>query len=237
LNANANTAPDPTALPVSIDIVSDVVCPWCFLGKRRLDRAIAASDVPVAVKWRPYQLDPTIPPEGKDRRRYLEDKFGKDGRIEAAHERLNELGRAAGIAFDFNAIKLSPNTLDAHRLIRWAASKSVGEGAQDVLAEKLFSLYFEQGANIGDHAVLTDAAEASGMDRAIVAGLLASDVDRAAVEEEIHAAQRMGVTGVPCFIIEGRYAIMGAQEPETLADALRQVAQMRAKGEMGTETP
>lgn len=218
----------PAAEAVSIDIVSDVMCPWCYIGKRRLDKAVELSGVDVAVHWRPYQLDPTLPPEGRDRRAYLEAKFGGPERAQAIYDRVREAGRDNGIAFDFNAIRVSPNTLDAHRVIRWAAN--AGDGVQSKLAERLFRLYFEEGANIGDREVLADAAAACGMERDIVADLLASGLDRDKVEAEIAVAQRMGVTGVPCFILEGRYAIMGAQEPAALADALKQVAGMKAAG-------
>jgi predicted DsbA family dithiol-disulfide isomerase len=220
---------------VQIDIVSDVMCPWCYIGMKRLDKAVERSRVDVAVHWRPYQLDPTLPPEGKDRKQYLEHKFGGPERAQAIYDRVREAGRDDGIAFDFNAIRVSPNTLDAHRVLRWAAN--AGEGVQSKLAERLFRLYFEEGANIGNRDVLADAAAECGMERAIVADLLASGLDRDKVEAEIAVAQRMGVTGVPCFIIEGRYAIMGAQEPETLADALKQVAEMKAKGQMRTQMP
>ena len=106
--------------PLTIDVISDVVCPWCFIGKRRLEKAIAASEVPLAIRWRPYQLDATIPPEGKDRRAYLEAKFGSAERIKQLHENVAAAGAAEGIPFAFDKIKVSPNTLDAHRLIRWA---------------------------------------------------------------------------------------------------------------------
>jgi len=216
---------------ISVDVISDVVCPWCFLGQKRLDIAIAeAGDVDVLVHWRPFQLDPTIPPEGKDRKRYMIDKFGSEERIRPAQERLQALGEAVGIDFAFDAIKISPNTLDAHRVIRWAGT--AGEAVQNRLTRRLFKLYFEEGANIGDHAVLISAARESGMDAALVETLLATDADANAVRGEIETAQRMGVTGVPCFLLEGKYAVMGAQESSVIADAIRQVAAAKARGEL-----
>jgi predicted DsbA family dithiol-disulfide isomerase len=157
-------------------------------------------------------------------------KFGSEDRIREIHARIEPLGAAEGIAFDFDAITVSPNTLDAHRLIRWAAAN--GEDVQGRLVRLLFSLYFEQGRNIGDHAVLIAAAREAGMDSAVVETLLPTDADTEAVRNEIATASRMGVTGVPCFLLERRYAVMGAQDTDTLADAIRQVAAAKARGEL-----
>ena len=216
---------------ITIDVVSDVVCPWCFIGQKRLDKAVEdLPEIDVGVRWRPFQLDPTIPPEGRSRRDYLMAKFGDRKRIEDMHRNISEAGLAEGISFDFDAIKISPNTLDAHRLIRWAASS--GPEAQNRVARRLFQLYFEEGANIGDRQVLADAAAECGMDRAVVETLLAGNADTADVRDEIETAARMGVTGVPCFLIEGRYAVMGAQPSDALANAIRQVAEAKARGEL-----
>ena len=207
--------------PLAVDVVSDVVCPWCYLGKRRLDAAVAAtSELDVEVRWRPYQLDPSIPPEGRDRRAYMAAKFPDAAQLEAAHERLRELGRQVGIDYRFEAIERSPNTLDAHRLIRWATV----EGVQAEVVERLFALYFVEGADIGRHAVLAAAAGDAGMDAGVALRLLGGDADRQEVLDEIATAQRIGVTGVPCMIIDSRYAVMGAQETASIAAALRQVA-------------
>lgn len=212
---------------VTVDVVSDVVCPWCYIGQKRLERAIAAvPDLDVEVRWRPYQLDPTIPAEGKDRQQYMIDKFGSEERIAEIHERIEGLGKDEGIDFAFDRIKVAPNTLDAHRVIRWAGA--AGNGIQNELVRRLFSLNFEQGRNIGDPAVLIDAARDSGMDEAVVMTLLPTDADRAEVQNEIATASRMGITGVPCFLLESKYAVMGAQDTATLADALRQVAAEKA---------
>jgi predicted DsbA family dithiol-disulfide isomerase len=216
---------------ISVDVVSDVVCPWCFIGQKRLDSAIGkVPEVDVEVRWRPYQLDPTIPAEGKDRKRYMLDKFGSEERIRQIHDRIEPLGAAEGINFAFDAIKVAPNTLDAHRLIRWAGA--AGEDVQNRLVRRLFKLNFEEGQNLGDHTVLVDAAREAGMDAAIVETLLPTDADVEAVKSEMATAQRMGITGVPCFLREGKYAVMGAQDTETLADAIRQVAAAKARGEL-----
>jgi predicted DsbA family dithiol-disulfide isomerase len=199
---------------VNIDIVSDVVCPWCYLGKNRLDQAIAnvAGEVHVAIQWRPYQLNPDLPPEGVDHKRHLAAKLGDQA--------------AVGIAFDFDAVKTSPNTLDAHRLIRWAATS--GPDAQAEVVRLLFKANFEEGKNVGDHAVLLDIAEQAGLDRPVIGALLPSDADKDAVRQEIDLAREMGVSGVPCFILEQQYAVMGAQSVEVLTNALREIAAMKA---------
>jgi predicted DsbA family dithiol-disulfide isomerase len=218
---------------ITIDVVSDVVCPWCYVGQKRLERAIVAlPEIAVDVRWRPFQLDPTIPPEGKDRRKYLLDKFGSEERIRQMHQRLEGIGAEEGIDFNFAAIKVSPNTLDAHRVIRWAGT--AGEGLQNRLVQRLFALNFEEGANLGDHSVLIGAARDAGMDVSIMEALLPTDADRDNVTNEIATAARMGVQGVPCFLIEARYAVMGAQDAEILADAIRQVAAAKARGELET---
>lgn len=216
---------------VTVDVVSDVVCPWCFMGQKRLDKAVASlADIDVEVRWRPFQLDPTIPPDGKERRAYMLAKFGSEERIREIHARIEPLGAAEGIAFDFGAIKVSPNTLDAHRVIRWSAT--AGNDVQNLLVRDLFSLYFEQGKNIGDRSILIDAAIRAGMDPSVVESLLPTDADVEAVQGEIAMASRMGITGVPCFLLEQKYAVMGAQDVETLADAIRQVTTAKQRGEL-----
>jgi len=216
---------------ITVDVVSDVVCPWCFMGQKRLDKAVASlADIEVEVRWRPFQLDPTIPPEGKERRAYMLAKFGSEERIRQIHARIEPLGEAEGIAFDFGAIKVSPNTLDAHRVIRWAAT--AGNEVQNRLVRDLFSLYFEQGQNIGDRTILAATATRAGMDASVIETLLPSDADVEAVQNEIAMASRMGITGVPCFLLEQKYAVMGAQDTGTLVDAIRQVAGAKQRGEL-----
>lgn len=218
---------------VHLDIVSDVMCPWCYIGKRRLEKALDQIDgVEVDIRWRPYQLDPTLPKEGRDRRQYLEAKFGGPERAKEIYGRVEQAGADEGLAFNFGAIAVSPNTIDAHRVIRWSAND--GDAVQDKLVERLFELYFMEGANIGDHSVLIAAAEAAGMDGPVVAALLATNEDVDAVTQEIATAQQMGVTGVPCFIIDNKYAVMGAQEPGHIAGAIKQAAEMKQVGAPGS---
>ena len=195
-----------------LDIHSDVVCPWCYLGAANLLKALGARQGahPFAIAWHPFQLDPSIPPEGLDRGAYMRAKFGDGERIAEAHARLEALGREAGIAFRFDRIARAPNTLDAHRLIRWAAPDEL----QTRTAMALFRRYFEDGEDVSDAGVLRAAAEEVGLDGAAIARLLAGDADRDAVQGEARAAAEMGIEGVPTFIVAGRYAVSGAQPPE-----------------------
>ena len=175
---------------MKIDVVSDTVCPWCFIGKRRLQRAIAMRpEMEFDVRWRPYRLDPTIPPEGVDRKAYLRAKFGDSPNTAARGEAIRTEGAGDGIAFAFDKIERSPNTLDSHRLIRWAG----GAGVQDDVVEKLFDAYFVEGRNIGDRAVLTDIAAKSGMDAALVGELLDRGAESDLVEQEDRLAHEMGI--------------------------------------------
>lgn len=211
--------------PLTIDVVSDVMCPWCFIGKRRLEKALSqAGDVRVEVKWHPFQLDPTLPAEGKERAKYLTEKFGSQERAAQIYAPIVEAGEAEAIPFAFHKILKSPNTLNAHRLIRWAGI----EGVQDQVVERLFTLYFIEGADLSDPAVLVAAATSAGMDGAVVSRLLSTDADLAETEADVVHAQAIGVTGVPCFILAGKYAISGAQPAEVLEGAIRKVAQENA---------
>jgi predicted DsbA family dithiol-disulfide isomerase len=203
---------------MKVDVVSDVVCPWCFVGKRRLEAALASTDgSAVAVRWRPFQLDPTIPPQGLERRAYMRAKFRDDARLADVHARLRAIGAEVGIEFDFDAISRSPNTLDAHRLIRWAAAS----GVQEEVVEGLFSAYFEHGRDIGDRTVLTEIAAECGMDAEAVGRQFAGNDGVDAIRNEIAEAQEIGVTGVPFFIFASRLAVSGAQSAEVLARALQ----------------
>ena len=206
---------------LTVHVVSDVVCPYCYLGKRRLERALAlAAEVDVVVRWRPYRLDPTIPPEGIDREEYMTAKFGSLAAIEPAHQRLVESGRAEGIDYRFERIRRAPDTVNAHRLARWA----VPSGRQGAMVERLFAAYFTEGRDVGNLEVLATLAGEVGLDPVAVAARLASDEDRDAVIAEIDNAYRIGVTGVPCFILDRRYGVVGAQSVETLVSAIRQTA-------------
>lgn len=204
--------------PITIDVVSDVVCPWCYVGKHRLEQALALlPDRNFAVFWRPFQLDATIPKEGLARQTYLERKFGPE-RLKDLHKPLIEIGKAEGIHFAFDKITRSPNTLDAHRLLRWAQDA----GRQNQMADRLFALYFTEGADIGDRNVLTKAAADVGLDATLVADLLGTGADLDPVIDEINAAQKMGISGVPTFIFAGRFAISGAHPAETIKKAIEQ---------------
>jgi predicted DsbA family dithiol-disulfide isomerase len=216
---------------LTIDVVSDVVCPWCYLGEKRLEAALADESGPVAVRWRPYQLDPTIPAGGLDRAEYMENKFGKSGRLQSVHDNLTRLGAEVGVPFAFDQIKRSPNTLDAHRLIRWSASA----GLQEKVVDRLFKAYFVEGRDIGDRAVLIEIAGQCGLDAKLVEKLLAEGADADLVRQEIEQAQAMGVSGVPFFILAGRIGVPGAQEPSVLRRAIAQARQ--AMREPANEAP
>ncbi|MBN8995643.1 MAG: DsbA family oxidoreductase [Rhizobiales bacterium] len=206
--------------PLVIDVVSDVVCPWCYLGKRRLERAIAlvpATDI--VVRWHPFQLDPTIPPGGLDRTEYMKAKFGDLSRVDAIHDRLIAFGKEEGVDYRFDAIKRAPNTLDAHRLVHWAPVDR-----QDALVEALFRANFTEGRDVGDPAVLAEIGSQHGLDREATLARLATDEDLGAIRGAIAEAQRIGVTGVPCFIVGGRYAVMGAEQPQVIASAIEKAA-------------
>ncbi len=198
-----------------IDVFSDVVCPWCFVGKRRLEQALAQAKLEDAeIHWHAFQLNPDLPPEGVDRHSYLESKFGP-GALERIHARLDEVGKSAGIDFQFDKIQRSPNTLDAHRLL-WLAG---AQGKQDALKEALLEAYFMEGRDVGDHAVLTDIASQVGLEGDIPAWL-ASDAGKHEVQEDLAQAARLQISGVPFFIFEGRIALSGAQPPEVFLQAL-----------------
>lgn len=216
---------------ITIDIVSDVVCPWCYLGKARLEKALAevADEVAVDINWRPYQLNPDYPPEGVDQQKALAEKLGGKANMDRAHETLTSLGKEVGIDFDFAAIKIGPNTMDAHRLLLWAHTE--GREIQDKVVTALFKANFEEGKNVGDHAVLLDIAEKAGLDKEMIARLLASDADREMIVTEIDSAKQMGVNGVPFFIFEHQYAVSGAQTPDVLAGALREIATQKAQAQ------
>lgn len=206
----------PGGEPLAIDVVSDVVCPWCYVGKRRLEQALALrSGVAVEVRFRPFQLDPTIPPGGFDRAEYMAKKF-PPAQLAAAHDRLSEIGREVGIDFHFDRIKRSPNTLDAHRILRWAQPA----GTQVALKEALMRLYFVEGEDIGDPALLARIAGEHGLEESRIAALLASDADKQAVQDEIATAVRIGVSGVPFFIFASKFGVSGAQDAATLADVI-----------------
>jgi predicted DsbA family dithiol-disulfide isomerase len=202
---------------MQIDVISDTVCPWCYIGKRRLARALEMRpEVDFDVQWRPYFLDPNVPAEGVDRRAYMAAKFSDSTRRAAMTEALKAEGAKEGIVFEFDKIERRPSTSDSHRLIRWAATA----GIQDAVVERLFAAYFLEGRDIGDPAVLEFLAADAGMDSLEVAELLAGDTDLANVEREAKLAGEMGITGVPTFIFASKFVLSGAREPEALVQAI-----------------
>jgi predicted DsbA family dithiol-disulfide isomerase len=202
---------------MQIDIVSDTVCPWCFIGKRKLEKALAMRpDIPFDINWRAYRLDPTIPRGGIERRAYMKAKFGDSTRASAITDAIKAAGDAEHIAFAFDRIEKRPDTIDSHRLIRWAASA----GKQTDIVERLFKAYFEEGRDIGDPVVLVDVAREAGMDAALVADLFAKDADRELIEQEDALAHRMGISGVPTFIFANKYLISGAHDADKLVKVI-----------------
>lgn len=205
--------------PLTIDVVSDVVCPWCYVGKRRLEAALALrKDITPEIRWRPFFLDPTVPRAGKPRIDYITGKFGGVDKITPAHERLVGIGKAVGIDFNFAGIEVQPNSLDAHRLISWAQA----EGKADALVENLFAGFFVNGVNLADRASLAAAAARAGMDAAAVSADLASDKDEEIVAKQAQAASASGIGGVPFFVFGGKVAVSGAQESEVISSAMDQ---------------
>jgi predicted DsbA family dithiol-disulfide isomerase len=213
-----------------IDIVSDVICPWCFIGKRRLERALRArGDVDVSLSWRAFQLNPDMPASGMPREAYVVAKFGNMATAARLYATVAETGAAEGIPFAFDRIRRTPNTLDAHRLIRYAAR----HGGAGPLVEALFVAYFVGGRDIGDRETLAGIAAAQGLERAAVDRYLASGAGAAEVLAEDRAARRLGINAVPCFIVDGGYALSGAQEPEfffPLFDLARNAPTAAAEG-------
>ena len=206
---------------VHIDVVSDVVCPWCFIGKRRLEQAIALTpDVEVSINWRPYFLNPWIPREGIDRQTYLETKFGSVERYAVIAERVAAAAAMEGLLYAHDKIGRQPNTLDCHRLILWS------RGATDPgrMKQRLMDLYFAEGADLTDPKVLIQAAVDCGMDGDLVRRLLASDADIDRIENDASAAKEAGIDGVPCFVFGGSVIVTGAQSPEYLASAIERTA-------------
>ncbi|MAM93622.1 DsbA family oxidoreductase [Parvibaculum sp.] len=197
---------------MQLDVVSDTVCPWCYIGKKRLDQALAMhGGEGITLVWRPFQLDASIPEGGVDRKTYMEKKFGSE-RAKSVGNTIREFGEAVGIDFRFDKIERSPNTLDSHRLIRWAGTA----GCQNEMVDILFRRYFEDGEDIGSHDVLIEAAAEAGMDTDIVADLLMKDADKELISQEDALARQMGIQGVPSFVVNSQWVMVGAQEPETL---------------------
>ena len=215
------SASKPSAAALAIDVVSDVVCPWCFIGKRRLEKALALTpDIPVEVRWHPYFLNPWVPREGISREQYLTTKFGSVDRYKGMAQRVAAAAAEEGLTYALDKIARQPNTLDCHRLILWAGNT----GDPGRMKQRLMELYFSEGADLSDPEVLVGAAIVCGMDGGLVRRLLASDADVERVTREAEQAKEAGIDGVPCFILGGLLAVSGAQAPDYLAGAIKRAA-------------
>ncbi len=206
-----------------IDVFSDVICPWCFLGKHQLERAIAEHrNVSIDVHFRPYMLNPDTPREGVSRAEYFTKRFGSNpAALDAAHARLEELGAKVGIRFAFDRAERIPNTMAAHAVARWAAERQL----EAAVVERLFVGYFTEGRDIGHHGTLADIAAEAGLDRNEVLERLASEADFEAVREEADAARSEGITGVPFYVFGERLAVSGAQPPDVLSKVIARATQ------------
>jgi predicted DsbA family dithiol-disulfide isomerase len=213
---------------IRLDIFSDPICPWCYVGKSYLDRALEAhAEHPFEIEWHPFQLNPDMPSEGADRREYLEAKFGGKQNAVAVYSRVEEAAQSAGITINFEAMNRVPNTMDAHRLIHWAGL----EGRKTAMVSALFRAYFRDGKDIGDTATLAALAGDAGMDAALAARLLATTEDRAdIVARDAHARQR-GVNSVPTFVIANQYVLTGAQPVALWAKVIKDLATMNDTGQ------
>ena len=209
---------------IKLDIMSDPICPWCYIGKAHLDRALESEpDHPFAIEWHPFQLNPDMPAEGMDRRAYLEGKFGgKEGAVRA-YAPVVEHAEKAGLKINFEAMQRTPNTLNAHRLIHWAGI----EGRQTAAVSALFTAYFVDARDIGDAEVLADIADGIEMDASVVTRLLATDEDMEDIRKRDAHSREMGINSVPTFIVGGRHAVPGAQPPELWKKVL---AELRNEG-------
>lgn len=207
--------------PVKLDIMSDPICPWCYIGKAHLDRALAAHpNHPFQIEWHPFQLNPDMPAEGMGRRAYLEGKFGGKEAAVRAYAPVVESAEKAGLKINFEGMQRTPNTLNAHRLIHWAGI----EGRQTAAVSALFKAYFVDTRDIGDSEVLTDIADSIEMDAAVVARLLSTEEDAKDISDRDAHSRQMGINSVPTFIIGGRHAVPGAQPPELWAKVIADIA-------------
>ncbi len=205
---------------IRLDIFSDPVCPWCHIGKAQLDRALEARpDHPFTVEWHPFQLNPDMPPEGMDRRAYLEAKFGGKAAAAEVYARIDATARDAGLEIDWASIDRTPNTLDAHRLIHWAGL----EGGQTAVVAALFRAYFREGRDIGDRDVLAELGTRAGLDRDVTRRLLDSEADIDAIRTRDAHARERGITGVPCFIVVNQHVLPGAQPTDLWSQAIDEI--------------
>ena len=213
-----------TTSPLNIDIVSDVVCPWCYIGKRHVEAAItqfraAHADVEITIRWHPFQLNPDLPPEGTDRKAYLEAKFGGPQRAAEIYARVSAAGRNAGLALNFDGIQRQPNTLMAHALIAYAQSIE-GGGSADAIVERLFKAYFVDGRFVGDIEVLVAIAAECGLDAEATRAVLSEPSTLEQIAALDASVRRQGISGVPFLIFNQKLALSGAQPPEVMLDAM-----------------
>lgn len=219
---------------VPLDVFSDPICPWCLIGKRRLEGALAARpDHPFQVRWRVFQLNPEMPPEGMDRRAYLERKFGGPEGAERVYGAIEAQAKADGLPVRFDLIERTPNTINPHRLIRWAEAEDV----QDSVVDAIFVRYFQEGADISDPTVLAEIAEEAGMNREMVERLLASDADQDAVRAEDLAARKAGLSAAPTFVVNAKYVVPGAQPSEKWVTVIDELTENLSKLETPSDPP
>jgi len=209
-----------------IDIISDPICPWCYIGKTRLDRALELNPTHnFIIEWHPFQLNPTMPKDGMDRREYLEAKFGGQKEAIEVYSNIDKTATETGLSLNFGGIKRTPNTIDAHRLIHWAGI----EGRQNSIIDRLFKAYFQEGRDISEHSVLTRIASAAGMDQDIVRNLLKSDADKEDIKARDTDARKRGIQGVPAFVVANEYVIQGAQTIDIWDNIIKEIQEVISK--------
>ena len=209
-----------------IDIISDPICPWCYIGKTRLDRALELNPTHnFIIEWHPFQLNPTMPKDGMDRREYLEAKFGGQKEAIEVYSNIDKTATETGLSLNFGGIKRTPNTIDAHRLIHWAGI----EGRQNSIIDRLFKAYFQEGRDISEHSVLTKIASAAGMDQDVVRNLLKSDADKEDIKARDTDARKRGIQGVPAFVVANEYVIQGAQTIDIWDNIIKEIQEVISK--------
>ncbi|MDB4081008.1 DsbA family oxidoreductase [Amylibacter sp.] len=209
-----------------IDIISDPICPWCYIGKTRLDRALELNPTHnFIIEWHPFQLNPTMPNDGMDRREYLEAKFGGQKEAIEVYSNIDKTATETGLSLNFGGIKRTPNTINAHRLIHWAGI----EGRQNSIIDRLFKAYFQEGRDISEHSVLTRIASAAGMDQDVVRSLLKSDADKEDIKARDTDARKRGIQGVPAFVVANEYVIQGAQTIDIWDNIIKEIQEVISK--------
>jgi len=209
-----------------IDIISDPICPWCYIGKTRLDRAFELNPTHnFIIDWHPFQLTPTMPKDGMDRREYLEAKFGGQKEAIEVYSNIDKTATETGLSLNFGGIKRTPNTIDAHRLIHWAGI----EGRQNSIIDRLFKAYFQEGRDISEHSVLTRIASAAGMDQDVVRNLLKSDADKEDIKARDTDTRKRGIQGVPAFVVANEYVIQGAQTIDIWDNIIKEIQEVISK--------